>query len=188
MNCLNEPVSPGEEDIVRQAMAGDIDAFEMIYRKYSGMVYGIALRMTNSVEDSEEIVQDVFVSAHRSLKNFREGSSLKTWLYRISVNTSLNALRRTRSIRGRELPMAEGADFEDRRNLQAEAEESEAIEKKVKDLLALLNPDQRACLVLRAKEGLSYDEIARVLNVNINTVRTRLKRARAMIQKHVPAS
>jgi RNA polymerase sigma-70 factor (ECF subfamily) len=177
-----------EREIIDKACAGDMDAFEAIYREHSGMVYGVALRMTGNTEDAEEVAQDVFVAAHRSLRNFKGESSLKTWLYRIAVNMSLNVIRRRRGVRAYELPMQDGIDFEDPRRDVALKIEAEANERKIGEMLGLLNPDQRACLVLRACEGLSYEDIARTLGVNINTVRTRLKRARETLIKARAAS
>ena len=166
-----------EQDILEQARAGDTGAFEKIYRAYSGMVYGLALRMTGREEDAEEVTQDVFVAAHRNLGGFIGTASLKTWFYRITVNTALNAIKRNKRRRS-EFRMEEGVEFEDVRNDVSESVERESQEAEAAEMLARLNPDQKACLLLRAKEGLSYEEIAGVLKVNINTVRTRLKRAR----------
>jgi RNA polymerase sigma-70 factor (ECF subfamily) len=140
------------------------------------MVYRVALRMTRRVEEAEEVTQEVFVAVHRHLNTFEGNAELKTWIYRIAVNCSLNALKKNK--RSPEVPWDEGFDPQDPRQGVAEAVEKEAQEAKVTLLLGALNADQKMCLVLRAQEGLSYDEIARALNININTVRSRLKRAR----------
>jgi RNA polymerase sigma-70 factor (ECF subfamily) len=165
------------QDVIRRAQENDIAAFETIYRYYSGMVYRVALRMTGHVEDAEEVTQEVFLSVHKHLRSFAGQSSLKTWIYRITVNCSLNVQRKKRS-RYREMPWEEGFDPEDARDDARETVEREARQDVINGLLERLNPDQRACLVLRSQEGLSYEEIARALNINMNTVRSRLKRAR----------
>jgi len=163
-------------DVIRRAQENDIAAFEEIYRHYAGMVYRVALRMTRRVEDAEEVTQEVFVAVHRHLKTFAGNAQLKTWIYRIAVNCSLNALKKRK--RDPEVSWDEGFDPEDPRQGVREAVEKEDREAKINSLLGNLNTDQKMCLVLRAQEGLSYDEIARALNININTVRSRLKRAR----------
>jgi RNA polymerase sigma-70 factor (ECF subfamily) len=163
-------------DVIRRAQENDGTAFEEIYRCYAGMVYRVALRMTRRVEEAEEVTQEVFVAVHRHLKTFAGNAELKTWIYRIAVNCSLNALKKNK--RNPEVSWDEGFDPQDPRQGVAEAVEKEAREAKVASLLGALNTDQKMCLVLRAQEGLSYDEIARALNININTVRSRLKRAR----------
>ncbi len=165
------------QDVIRRAQENDIAAFEMIYRHYSGMVYRVALRMTGNAEDAEEVTQEVFLSVHKHLRAFTGKSSLKTWIYRIAINSSLNAQRRKKS-RGREAGWEEGFDPEDTRPDVREAAEQEALRDTVSGLLEQINPDQRACLVLRSQEGLSYEEIAQALNINMNTVRSRIKRAR----------
>lgn len=164
-------------DILFQASLGDAEAFEMIYRAASEFVYTIALRITNSRDDAEDVTQEVFIKIYKSLKDFRFLSSFQTWVYRITVNAAITACKGiTDEMRLREddcslaeqgiSPLAEAAiDQGDN-------------EKLVTDLLGVLNPDQRACIVLREIEGLNYKEISEVLNVNINTVRSRLKRAR----------
>ena len=169
-------------DIIEQAQKGDIGAFEGIYRATSGFVYNVALRITNSSQEAQEVTQDVFLKIHHHLKDFQFRSSFKTWAYRISVNTALNACKRmSRESRRRK-------DFESVINTQAapqdiqqeffNQEEQKAKQAYLESLLAKLKPQQRACITLREIQGLSYEEISRVLNININTVRSRLKRAR----------
>ena len=77
-------------DVIAQAASGDTGAFEKIYRVFSGFTYSIAFRMVNDPQDAEEIVQDVFMRVFGQLSKFRFESSLKTWIYRIAVNTTLN--------------------------------------------------------------------------------------------------
>ena len=163
-------------DVIRRAQDNDIAAFEEIYRHYAGMVYRVALRMTGCVEDAEEVTQEVFVAVHRHLPTFAGNAQLKTWIYRIAVNCSLNAIKKKK--RKPEVAWEEGFDPEDPRQGVREAVEKESQAAKIASLLEDLNADQKMCLVLRAQEGLSYDEIARALKININTVRSRLKRAR----------
>ncbi len=166
------------DDILKKAAAGDVDAFEQIYRAYAPFVFNVALRMLQKREDAEEIVQEVFVMVHGKLNGFMFRSSLKTWVYRITANQCLNYLEKhKRHNKGR-------VDFEDVSGSLSTANETHvSIEKedqahRVEQLLSLLNPDEKACVVLRSIEGLSYEEISKSLNVNINTVRTRLRRAR----------
>ena len=164
-----------DDDVIRRALGHDTAAFEMIYRHYAGMVYRVAIRVTRSAEDAQEVTQQVFLSAHRHLGSFAGRSSLRTWLYRITMNCSLNAIKGRRQ---HEVPWEEGFDPQDPRHDQRENIEKESRLDEISRLLGHLNSDQRACLVLRAQEGLSYEQIARALNINLNTVRSRLKRAR----------
>lgn len=164
--------------IVEQASQGDLGAFEKVYRMTSGFVYNVALRMTHNPADAQEVVQDVFMSVYKNLKNFQFRSNFKTWIYRIAVNTAINRYRKfNKEERNRVdydkavqvLPSASSADEE---ALQGEKEA------KLQQWLGALSLEHKTCLILREIEGLSYQEMASVLSVPINTVRSRLKRAR----------
>ena len=166
------------QELLTKAAAGDLKTFEAIYRETSGFVYNVALRVVGNKEDAQEIVQEVFLTVHHKLKDFRFESSFKTWVYRITTNQAINMAKKvsrtsdkTTNYDEQVAPQAVGADVETKI-------EKEHNEKLVEELLSAINPDQRACVVLRNIEGLSYEEIAMTLKININTVRTRLNRAR----------
>jgi RNA polymerase sigma-70 factor (ECF subfamily) len=166
------------QDILIKAARGNIQAFQEIYKVASNYVYNIAFRISSNKEEAEEITQDVFLKIYNNLKHFQFRSGIITWIYRITVNTAINAAKK----RSREL--ARRTDFDENILYQPSSEvlkqrlDKEENETLVNKLLRLLNPQQRACVVLRDIEGLSYKEIAQALRVNINTVRSRLKRAR----------
>jgi RNA polymerase sigma-70 factor (ECF subfamily) len=164
-----------KETLIR-ASQGDMQAFEEVYKASSSFVYNVALRVVNNREDALEVSQEVFLIIYNKLKSFRFESSFKTWAYRITANTAINFAKR--SSRVKTVP------FEEKFGEGALVNEVEAHidqehqEQLVESLLGELNCDQRACVVLRDIQGLSYEEIARALNININTVRSRLKRSR----------
>jgi len=178
-------------DIVMRASRGDREAFEIIYRATSDFVYRTALRITNNRDDAEDVTQDVFIKIYQNLKNFRFRSSFKTWAYRITVNAAINTCKGISkemdrrnddgSLMDRDMDQYASSA---RRRQTYRMENPEALvdkednEKRIASLLETLNPDQRACIVLREIEGLNYQEISEVLKININTVRSRLKRAR----------
>ena len=139
---------------VQAVLDGDGNAFEDIVRTYEKNVYNIALRMTGDREDALDISQEAFLKAYHSLPSFRGEGKFSVWLYRIVSNTCLDFLR-SRS----------------RRN---EVSLSEALQRG----LLRLPEDQRKILLLREIEGLSYDEIARVLSIEGGTVKSRIYRAR----------
>lgn len=171
-------------DILVAAAEGNMNAFEQIYKAASGFVYNIALRITNNGNDAEEITQDVFLKIYKNLKRFRFRASFRTWVYRIAVNTAISSYRKKiGEVRRRgdyDLALkTEAVASEVRSNADKEYNSS-----LVSRLLGILSPEQRACIVLREMEDLSYKEIARILKININTVRSRLKRARETIIAH----
>lgn len=165
-------------DIITKAARGDIRAFEEIYKKTSVYVYNIALRVANSVEDADEITQDVFMKVYNNLGRFNFLSSFKTWIYRITVNTAINYKKASNKHAAERTNYDAASQVAYTEETQSSAVEKDDNQKKLSVLLNNLNPDQRACLVLREIEGLDYKEIASILKININTVRTRLKRAR----------
>jgi len=174
-------------ELLRKAAAGDLSAFEEIYRAASGLVYNVALRVTCNPEDAEEAAQDVFLKVFEGLKSFKFKSSFKTWVYRITVNTALNFRKKSSSRSGRTAQYDDGIAEEttasdDSVNKSIDADGDKEV---VDRLLKKLTPEYRAAIVLRELQGLSYEEIAETLDININTVRTRLKRARETLMKEV---
>ncbi|MFA5144271.1 MAG: RNA polymerase sigma factor [Candidatus Omnitrophota bacterium] len=168
------------DEVLAKAAEGDIAAFESIYKATSGFVYNVAYRVVYNAHDAEEITQEVFLKVYKGLKNFRKQSSLKTWIYRIAANSAINYAKKTAGESRRRDDFRSAVDL---RQVPAgtAAGTPRRYEEAIEMLLKVLNPDQRLCVVLRSIEGLSYREIARTLKVNINTIRSRLKRARSKL-------
>lgn len=166
------------EDVIERASNGDVDAFRDLYDAYSGFVFNVALRITRYREDAKEITQEVFVIVHNKLKGFRYRSSLRTWIYRITINTALNYIKKHSRIKHRTVEYDDALGNGLSRDYMAEQAAREHNEGLINRLLGFLTPEQRVCIVLRNMEGLSYGEMAKVLNIDINAVRSRLKRAR----------
>ena len=165
-------------DVLERASAGNMVAFEEIYKATSSFVYNVALRVTRNGANAEEVTQDVFMKIYRNLKSFQFRSTFKTWVYRITVNTAINRYRKSgKEEKGRvdydniieslpdNRPVLEGISQSDN-------------QARLNALLDRLSPEHKSCLILREIEGLSYQEIAGALKIPMNTVRSRLKRAR----------
>lgn len=167
-----------EREMITKAGEGDPGAFREIYLRASGYVYTLAYRVVGTKQDAEEVTQDVFLKIHHSLTSFKFESSFKTWLYRIAVNTALNHAKKRSRVTTREVEEV----FEDPATVTppeaAKGLEAEDTEQQLKRLLDRLNPDQRACILAREIQGMDYQEISESLGININTVRSRLKRGR----------
>ena len=180
---------PGDEKAVARFLGGDPTGFELIVRHYSGMVFALAARLVGPWE-AEEVVQETFLRAWRGLESFRGDASLKTWLYTIALNRA--RARQGTLARMRKVFASPRASAEDDRPWPGEEapdpsaspeEQAVALEQRVRLRKAIRNlPEEyRNAVVLRDLEGLPYDDIARVLNVPVGTVRSRIARGRAAL-------
>jgi RNA polymerase sigma-70 factor (ECF subfamily) len=170
--------------LLKRHQYGDPCAFEEIYSTFSGMVYNLALRLSGSREDAQDLTQEVFLRIFRGLGRFRGGSSLKTWIYRVSINHCRSRLGRRR-LRLEPFepsepncrPLADPCRGPEDQTLQNEAERT------LIEALARVDAVYREALVLRDIEELSYEEIANVLRVRIGTVRSRIARGREQLRR-----
>jgi RNA polymerase sigma-70 factor, ECF subfamily len=161
--------------LVRAAQNGDVDAFEELVRRYQTSIYRVALRMLGSRADAQDAVQETFVRAWRALPRFRHDSAISTWLYRIVTRRALDRIASRRSTGTLdEVEVEAGPD-------PAQAAEHQERLRAVTGAIANLPPDQRAALVLREFEGLSYQEVAQVLGASVPAIKTRIHRARMTI-------
>ena len=170
---------------IEMAARGDMASFEEIYKQFSSTVYTIALGITRNRQDAEEATQDVFVKVFRGLKDFRFGSSFNTWLYRITVNTAINVYRKHAWHKTASLQYDESKDTRMAApDMQRQEVMRQDLEARVGALLNNISPEHRSCIVLREIEGLDYKEIAGILSIPLNTVRSRLKRAREALMAY----
>ncbi len=163
--------------LLARLRAGDGPAFETLVMTYQHRVFGVALRMLGSRAEAEEIAQETFLRAHRAFGEFRGEARLGTWLYAIASRLCLNRLasaprRHEQSDEAAVLRYA--AENADAGAVLEQRELAAALH----DAIAALPEERRIVVVLRDLEGLDYEEIAEVLGLPLNTVRTRLHRAR----------
>lgn len=171
-------------ELIQKAANKDLNAFETIYKSAAGFVYSVALNVALDREDAAEITQEVFLKVYNNLKDFKFKSSFKTWIYRVTVNAALNTRKKNSSRTSRVVPYDEAIETtEIHENKVEEDIENKGNREMLNNLLESLTPEYRACMVLREIQGLSYQEIAETLEININTVRSRLKRAREALIK-----
>jgi RNA polymerase sigma-70 factor (ECF subfamily) len=182
-----------EEVLVREAKGGDFEAFEELVRRYEERIYGLALRMTRHPEDAEDILQETFIRAFEHLPSFREESSFSTWLFRIATNAALMKLRRERSAEIYSLdqpapdldPMEMTRDVEDWAPNAEEMMEAEELRQLLEDAVGELPEIYRAVFILRDIEGLPAKEVARILDLSVPAVKSRLLRARLFLRERL---
>ena len=177
-----------DQQLVERAQRGDKRAFELLVLKYQRKLGRLLSRFVRDSAEVEDVTQEAFIKAYRALPSFRGDSAFYTWLYRIGINTAKNYLvalgRRAPTTTGFDNEEAEG--FEDADQLRdsntPESElEGKEIAATVNRAMDALPADLRTAITLREIEGLSYEEIANVMNCPVGTVRSRIFRARDAI-------
>ncbi len=168
-----------EQQLVKDARAGDADAFETLVLRYEKRVYALALRMCGNPADAQEAAQEALLSAWQSLPFFRGESSFSTWLYRLTSNASVDLLRREKRQRAVSLDDGElSLNIPDNRLTPHEEAEHSELREAIHSGLKTLPDDYRAVLVLRELHQLSYQEISSALDVDLGTVKSRINRGR----------
>ena len=180
-----------EAELITKAAQGDEDAFAQLVDAHQSKVYGLTLRLTGSPEDAMELTQETFFNAWRGLPSFHQNSKFSTWLYRLATNASIDFLRKEKQRRSLSIsPLSTDedddqhiSDIPDHRfTPQSEAERRE-LQEAVHRGLSKLSDEHRQVLVLRELNGLTYGEIAHVLNIEEGTVKSRISRARVALRK-----
>jgi RNA polymerase sigma-70 factor, ECF subfamily len=181
-----------EDQLVVRAQAGQAPAFEALVNKYRNKVVQLVARLVGEA-DAQDVAQETFIKAYRALGGFRGQSAFYTWLYRVAVNSAKNHLvARGRRPLSQDIDVADAEAFGHSEQLSDVATPesillSQEMEHKLATVIKKLPSDLRRAIVLRELEGLSYDEIAEVMDCPIGTVRSRIFRARESIDAVVDA-
>lgn len=173
---MRQPDQWDERQLISRAKEGDMEAFELLVKKFQQSIYYLCLRMAGSPQAADDLSQETFIKAYFALPKFQEGMNFFSWIRRIAVNASLNHLKAGK----REEPLGR------RDNVimdlpQNELQKNE-IDEKFQEALKALPPDQKTVFVLRVFENQSYREIAQALDIAEGTVMSRLNRARSKLK------
>lgn len=179
--------------LIEGLRAGDDRAYEELITRFQQPVYNIVFRLLTDPSDTADVVQEVFIKVFRSISGFRSQSSLKTWVYRIAVNEAHNQRRWFSRKRGHETGLedeqGDGVTYEqllpDHAPSPFELASDQETRAAIEQALQNVKPAFREALVLREIEGLGYEEIAEVLDININTVKTRIVRGRHSLREQL---
>jgi RNA polymerase sigma-70 factor (ECF subfamily) len=185
-----ESSAPTEEtDLVRRARDGNLEAYDELVKRYQERIYATIYHMTSNHEDANDLAQDSFIKAFQALKSFKGGSSFYTWLYRIAVNKTINFLKQRKN---RTHMSLNDLDFNTENNPDLVALISDKnprrdaglneLQEKLNEALLKLSEPHRLVVVLHDVQGQSHEEIAKVMDCNIGTVRSRLFYARQQLQ------
>lgn len=181
-----------DQQLVERVQNGDKHAFDLLVAKYQRKLTRLLSQFVRDPAEVEDVTQEAFIKAYRALPAFRGDSAFYTWLYRIGINTAKNYL----VSQGRKASTLQGIDTEDAENFEEggilremDTPESELMSKQiaqtVNQTLEQLPEELRTAIVLREIEGLSYDEIAKIMECPIGTVRSRIFRAREAISEEL---
>ena len=178
-----------ESKLIERASGGDPAAFNQLMEMHEKRMYAVALRMCANREDAQDCLQEAMLRIYRSISGFKGQSSFGTWVYRITMNTCLDELRRRKARKSTSLDNlvdagwspSDETDTPERHAVQSE--QRRTIERAIADL----PEDMRAAIVLRDIQGLAYDEIADALSVNVGTVKSRISRGRERLREKLSA-
>lgn len=169
---------------LKRAVRGDEHAFETLIGPYLDTTYRLCLRMMGDEQDAADMAQEALVRAWRALGSYKGQSRFSTWLYRVTCNVCLDELRKRKKERVQSLQelQEEGVEPVDPGQTPEMAVERAQTRRELNEAIGQLSQEHRAALVLRDVHGLAYEEIAQILDVNLNTVKSRISRARAALR------
>ncbi|MEM1435249.1 MAG: RNA polymerase sigma factor RpoE [Pseudomonadota bacterium] len=180
-----------DKELVRRVQAGDRRAFDLLFGRYQGKILSLVGRYVKDAEEARDVAQEAFIKAFRALPRFRGESAFYTWLYRIAINTAKNHLvSRSRRPPGTDVDVADAELFDGSGVLrEGESPESALSRDQLKiaidEAIAELPEDLRSAVTLREFDGLSYEQIASIMECPVGTVRSRIFRAREAIDERI---
>ncbi|MBI3417110.1 MAG: sigma-70 family RNA polymerase sigma factor [Verrucomicrobia bacterium] len=187
------PPPPVEErKLVRLAQAGDLSAFDELVQRYQERIYAAIYHMTSNHEDAHDLAQESFIKAFQALKSFKGDASFFTWVYRIAINKTINFLKQRKN---RTHLSLNDLDFNAEHDPDLVALVSEKtprrevnlaeLQEKLNEAMQKLSEDHRLVVTLHDVQGLSHEEISKIMDCNAGTVRSRLFYARQQLQAHL---
>lgn len=177
-----------EKILISKAKEGDKKAFEEIISLYEKKVFSTIYYMVKNENEVEDIAQEVFVKIYKNLKNFKEESSLYTWIYRITINVCIDELKKKKNVVyiDEKIETADGEmemQLEDTAKGPEHLAEDEELKRKITNCIRKLPIDQRTMIILRDIKGFTYMEIAEMTKINLGTVKSKINRARTALKQ-----
>lgn len=172
-----------DEQIVQRTVQGEIEAFGVLVRRWEKKVYGLALRMLGHNEDARDVSQEIFLTVYRNLAKFRGESRFSSWLYRIALNCCHNRLRERN---GNFIPIDEATAIQTEDAVVGRIETKQTV-RRVRAALRAIPAEMRQVIVMKEYEGLTFNEIAEILNIPVSTAKTRLYTGLDQLRKRLTA-
>ena len=178
-----------ESQLIQRAAKGDASAFNTLLGQHERRMYAVALRMCGNPEDAQDCLQEAMLRIYRSISGFKAQSSFATWVYRITMNTCLDELRRRKNRPNTSLDGLYDAGWSPVD--PGETPEKHAMQRDLgrhlQAYIQELPEDMRAAIVLRDIQGYSYEEIASILDANVGTIKSRISRGREKLREKISA-
>lgn len=189
---MDEAPETPDLELVTRTQAGDPEAFDELIIRYHPRLYGLVYNMTSNHEDTNDVLQEVFSKAYRSIKGFQGKSSFYTWMHSIAVNMTINFLKKRNRRQAYSLDDEEGGVQNDRSFIEAttgndpshEANLTE-LQKRLNEAMAKLSNEHRAVVTMFDIQGMPHAEISKILKVSEGTVRSRLFYAHRQLQNYL---
>lgn len=176
-----------EEKLIGRAAKGDASAFNELLGLHEKKMYAVCLRMCVNQEDAQDCLQEAMLRIYRSISGFKGQSSFSTWIYRVTMNTCLDELRKKKNKQTTSLDSlldtgwSPSDDYDTPEHHAIEGERRKAIRSAISEL----PEDMRSAVVLRDIEGFSYDEISVILGINVGTIKSRISRGREKLREKI---
>ena len=172
----------GDAECVRRVQQGDTDSFEVLVRRHEKAIFNLVYRLLGNYDEAAEVAQEVFLSAFKSIHQFRGEANFSTWLYRIGLNHASTRRKSLQSSQQRHIPLDGTEVIADGAVDPAKNVEHKEIQQRVQQALNSLDPEDARIVLLRDLQDIPYEDVAQMLDIPVGTVKSRLHRARQALK------
>jgi RNA polymerase sigma-70 factor, ECF subfamily len=172
----------GDAECVRRVQQGDTDSFEVLVRRHQKAIFNLVYRLLGNYDEAAEVVQEVFLSAFKSIHQFRGEANFSTWLYRIGLNHASTRRKSLNSTQQHNIPLDGTEVIADGAVDPAKNFEHKEIQQRVQQALNSLDPEDARVILLRDLQDVPYEDVAEMLDIPVGTVKSRLHRARQALR------
>ena len=172
----------GDAECVRRVQQGDTDSFEVLVRRHEKAIFNLVYRLLGNYDEAAEVAQEVFLSAFKSIHQFRGEANFSTWLYRIGLNHASTRRKSLQTSQQRHIPLDGTEVIADGAVDPAKNVEHKEIQQRVQQALNSLDPEDARIVLLRDLQDIPYEDVAQMLDIPVGTVKSRLHRARQALK------
>jgi RNA polymerase sigma-70 factor, ECF subfamily len=175
----------GDAECVRRVQQGDTDSFEVLVRRHQKAIFNLVYRLLGDYDEAAEVAQEVFLSAFKSIHQFRGDATFSTWLYRIGLNHASSRRKSLNNAQQRHTPLDGMEVAADGAVDPAKSVERKEIQQRVQQALNSLDPEDARIILLRDLQDVTYEDVAEMLDIPVGTVKSRLHRARQALKANL---